>query len=471
MADIVDRALQILSSTPLTNIKGHPLAADLLRVMGISAKSNPADVMKILNGITERRGSVVNPADIWKINDPKERARQIAMLNKYNVSTGSDKNLIGGYYNIKQGMAPADVKTTIGDIPNAIPKPANKMSWEDALSPYAGGTLIGLGGDRSRLGRITHINNKKLSWPVDLHAGVDYMREPNKGQVWANAKAHSSTLEKMIGKAAEKGPIIGAFQPMGPQSLDSSHHMFDALMAQVDKKSISKEDAKAFDDALKNGLHMAKADRAKGAQAMEDWPGILNAKKASDFAKSLPGTHRSSIVKLMDTATWRDRGFPLVGVTRAAITEPDLLSARNNTVGHRMVELDPDELMRNARDTGFTHSTYNVPTGGRYHADVPLLPRQDVFAEHEAAMLGKTIKGGYPVHAYSDAPLGRSTYRKMTEEQKPWSPINQSMIDRTASAEQNIGKTGYKRGGSAKNISRALSLTSLYALGHDRDAG
>jgi hypothetical protein len=30
---------------------------------------------------------------------------------------------------------------------------------------------------------------------------------------------------------------------------------------------------------------------------------------------------------------------------------------------------------------------------------------------------------------------------------------------------------GYKRGGSAKNIERAMSLTSLYALGHDRDAG
>lgn len=30
---------------------------------------------------------------------------------------------------------------------------------------------------------------------------------------------------------------------------------------------------------------------------------------------------------------------------------------------------------------------------------------------------------------------------------------------------------GYKHGGSAKNIERAMSLTSLYALGHDRDAG
>ena len=97
---------------------------------------------------------------------------------------------------------------------------------------------------------MTHINGKKLNWPVDLHAGVDYMLEPNKGQVWANAKAHASGIEKMIGKAAEKGPLLGAFQPMGPQSVDSSHNMLDALMAQIDKGDIHPEDAKEFNDVL-----------------------------------------------------------------------------------------------------------------------------------------------------------------------------------------------------------------------------
>jgi hypothetical protein len=73
-----------------------------------------------------------------------------------------------------------------------------------------------------------------------------------------------------------------------------------------------------------------------------------------------------------------------------------------------------------------------------------------VFAEHGTAMLAKDVKGGHTVHQYSDAPLGQSTYRKMTEEQKPFAPINQEMIDRIAHAESQRGKLGYKDGGAVQ---------------------
>lgn len=448
------------------SLRDHPLGAALLRVAGIDPSHSDEQAHAILSKIEQRRKQIVNPQDIWKINDPVERARQIAMIKKYDVNVAEDKNPTGGYYNVKQGMAPADVSTTIGPIPGVMPKARQKMSWEDALTPHAGGTLIGLGGDRSRLGRLTHINGRELNWPVDLHAGVDYMLEPNAGQVWANAKAHASGLEKMIGKAAEKGPILGAFQPMGPQSVDSSHNMFDAVMAQVETGAIDPKDAAEFDTILRSGAHLGKKDMGKGAMAMENWPGIMNPKEASEFARNLPGTHRAAIMKLIDTARWRDKGFPSVGVTRAAITEPEILSARNNTVGHRMVELDPDEMMRNVRDSGFAHSTYTEPTGGRYLGDVPLLPRQDVFAEHADAMLAKDIKGGHIVNPYAPAGLGRGTYRKMTEEQKPFAPINQSLIDRTAYAESQQGKLGYNTGGAVKAPTEAQKQAGNYQKGH-----
>ena len=438
----------------IDRMKDHPLGAALMRVSGIDPKASEEEAHAYLKKIEERRKNLVNPSTVRTINDPAEQARQIAMLQKYNVDTSEDKTPTGGYYNIKQGVAPKDVRSTVTDIPNVKPVARQSMSWEDALTPVAGGTLIGLGGDRSRLGRMTHIEGRKLAWPVDLHAGVDYMREPNKGQVWANAKAHAEGLERMIGKAAEKGPILGAFQPMGPQSVSSSHNMVDALMAQIPGSGISKKDAKEFDDALKAGLHAAKKeDQPKLAKAMEEWPGILNAKAASDFMRpenNFTGTHRAAIAKFMDSSYWRDKGFPKVGITRVALTEPDLLSASNNTVGHRMVKLDPDELMRNVRDSGFKHSTYSAPTGGKYHADVPLLPRQDVFGDYSDAMLGKDIKGGHTVHPYSEDNMGRATFRKMTEEQKPWGTIDQRMIDSTGAAQERIKNYGYKRGGAVQ---------------------
>jgi hypothetical protein len=131
-------------------------------------------------------------------------------------------------------------------------------------------------------------------------------------------------------------------------------------------------------------------------------------------------------------------------------------------------------MMRNVRDSGFTHSTYTEPTGGRYAGDVPFLPRQDVFGDYETAMMAKDIKGGHTVHPYSPSGLGRGTFRKMTEEQKPWGSINQEMIDRTGQAQERIEHYGYNSGGKVKkggNIDRALSLTSVYSKRHDRDAG
>jgi len=435
--------------SPFDDIRNHPLGAALLRVAGVDPNHSDEQAQRVLRKMEARRRRVVDPNEIWKINDPIEKARQIAMLEKYNVDTSQDKPVTGGYYKVKQGMAPRDVTSTVGGIPGVTPKPINTMSWEDALTPRAGGTLIGLGGDRSRLGRMTHLNGKELNWPVDLHAGVDYMREPNKGQVWANAKTHASGIEKMIGLAAEKGPLLGAFQPMGPQSVDSSHNMFDALMAQIDEGDIHPADAKEFNDVLRAGLHMGSGekDRASGAKAMENWPGIENPKAASEFARNLPGTHRGPIVKMMERSYWRDRGFPKVGITRAAITEPELLDAPNNAVGKRVVELDPDEMMRNVRDSGFAHSTYTEPTGGRYVGDVPLMARPDVFGDYMSAMLAKDVKGGNVVHPYSEDPMGRSTWRKMTEEQKPWGTINQQMIDRIGAAQYRMKRYGYNTGG------------------------
>lgn len=421
----------------LMGIMDHPLGPAFMKVFGLDPKGSKTNVQAALQKIEERRSQVVDPETLHQINDPAELARRQAIIDSYNMDTGANKKVTGGYYNIKQSVAPKDVQATVTDIPGTFPKQRTTKSWQEALAPFKGGTLIGLGGDRSRLGRLTHINGKKLAWDVDLHAGHDYMLEPNRGAVWANAAGHTTGIERMIAKAAERGPIVGSFQPMGPQSVDSSHNMVDALLAQIPSSGISKKDAKAFDDALKAGMHAPNADdRANFAEAMRGWPGILNAKAASEFMRpenGFSGTHRSAFVKMMDKKDRKDEGFPEVGATRVAITNPDLLGTPNSMAGHRLVELDPDELLRQAAG-GFKHSTYQSDTGGRYLADVPPKPRHDVFAEHALGLMHKDISGGQIVHPYSLGDKGRATYRKMTEEQKPIAPIGDALLERMGRA-------------------------------------
>ena len=404
--------------------------------------------------------------------NPEVVKKALAISQGLNPSSALNKKLTGGFYNVKQGVAPNAVGATVGNIPGVQMKTENPMTWDQFHQIGKGGTLINVGGDRTNLGRLTHINGKKLNWPVDLHAGPKYMLEPNPGAVWANSTAHTTSFNTKILEAAKKGDVYGVYSPMGAQAGDSAYHMFDALMAQIDKGQISAKDAKEFDDALKSGAHAEdKEDAENFAKAMEKWPGINNPKEAAEFARTLSGKHRSGVVKLMDKKTWIDKGFPKVGETRVAITDPDVMNMPGNMLGHRIVQFDPSKLT--ADETAFNHNTYKASSAGQYVGDVPPVQRQYAMPDvmEQITSNPKYTSKGLIVHPYSDQATGRSSARKMFDEQKQLQPINDRMNDSINVGLQRQKEYGLKNGGKAKNIERAMSLTSLYALGHDRDAG
>ena len=370
----------------------------------------------------------------------------------------------GSFYNIKQSMPVNEVRATIGDIPGIKLQSPKKKSWEDFYHRGKGGVFINMGGDLSNFGRMTHINDKALAWPVDLHAGTKYMLEPNPGKVWANAAAHASSFEKRIREAEEAGKeAFGIFSPMGPTAVNSSHNMFDALMAQIPGAGIEKKDLRAFDKALKSGLHLDASIRKDPKKlkthidALKAWPGLENAKEASEYARpeagNLSGVHRSMIVNFMDKSNWRDKGFPEVGVTRAAITDPELKGIGGNKIGHRVVKLSskPNERSK----TLFKHSTYPIDTSGEYIMDVPAIQRHYAAPDVMERLIGKPTKAGQIVHPYSEDALGRATARKMMEEQKQVQPINQRMLDSAMMGMENQEKYGFKSGGTVK---RALMI-------------
>lgn len=390
-------------------------------------------------------------------HDPEVVRRALAVSQGLIPPMTTKKGESTSYYGFAQPFAPHEVQTKISNIPGVNPLERRHMSWEDFFNTAKGGTLINVGGDRSNLGRLTHINGRELNWPVDLHAGPKYMLEPNPGAVWANAKTHTTAFNKKIREAAKKGPVYGVYTPMGPGAVDSSHNMFDALMAQVDKKQISKADAKEFDDMLRAGMHSpAVEERAKFADAMQGWPGIHNPKEASEFARNLPGTHRSAIVGMLDKKKWVDKGFPSVGMTRAAITDPDLLQTPGNMIGHRIVKFDPEA--GKAEEKAFKHSTYQEATPGSYVGDVPLVQRHYAMPDVVEGLTSnpKYTSKGLIVHPYADKPSGRATARKMFEEQKQLQPINQRMLDSIMTGLERQKKYGFKEGGTTK----ALKLTA-----------
>jgi hypothetical protein len=440
----VDRALNLVSQfNPVGTAEAGPLST-IARAAKAGAKLPPVPLEQAM----ER---VVSPfsQDPDKVRQAIELARDLRIQQEVS-GPKSD------YYLVGQSRAPKDVTTKIEPIPNLPLKTTNPMTWEDFYNTAKDATFINLGGDRSNFGRLTHINDQELAWPIDLHAGAKYMLEPSPGAVWANAPGPATGFKKAVSQAAKEGDVYGIYTPMGPTAVDSSHNMFDALMAQIPNQKISKEAAEDFDEAIKSGSHWGKPEeKKKAAELLENWPGISNPKAASEFARQLPGGHRRAIVQYMDSKPWRDKGFPMVGETRVAITDPELRGAPKSMMGHRVVKFNPQNI---TPETSFEHSTYPVATGGEYVGDVPLALRHYVMPEALENIVTQPAKDKSIIHPFSIDPRGRSSARKFFEEQKMLQGINQRFLDSVMQEQERRQKYGLKKGGSV--ISDALDVVS-----------
>ena len=442
----VDRALKFVSQfNPVGTAEAGPLSTIAKIAKKVVEKPPPVALETAMQ-------RVVSP-----FSDDPEKVRQaieLARNLRINQATASPEK---SYYKIGQSRPVQDVTTQIGDIPGLELKPEKKMSWEDFYNLAKGSRFINLGGDRSNFGRLTHINEQELAWPVDLHAGTKYMREPSPGAVWANAPEIATSLKNAVREEAEKGDVYGVFAPMGPQAVDSSHNMFDALMAQIPNQKISKKAAKEFDDAIRKGAHVGEGEAGKkAAEKLAEWPGILNAKAASDFARDLGGGDRRAIVQFMDMKPWRDKNFPMVGETRAAITDPALRGLPKGMMGHRIVKFNPENIT--PESVAFEHSTYPVPTGGEYVGDVPPVLRHYAMPEAIEEMVKQPAKDLSIIHPFSVDPKGRDSARKFFEEQKLRQEVNQRFLDSVMKGMERQSQYGLKRGGSI--VKDALDVVS-----------
>lgn len=424
--------------------------------------------------LTDAYSKVASPA----MMDPELAQRGQEIAQGYITKRGSE---FGGrsFFNQEPSVPLEELGRATTSIPvSSELRPIVEKSWQQVARERQGSPVITLGGDLSDWNRIVGYgpqdNLYALSRPSDIHAGFDYMREPNPYTVWANNLEHAAILDKKVQqqkdilRAVDKDlPIMATAAPMGPQSIDSAKNMMDMLLSAIEGRGIHPEYLKDATKYLKSGA-FGNTRKAKEAykKKMEEFPGFENPEEARQFLLNNPevaGTVRGDIVKGLERKGWVKKGFPEIGQLRYAASSPQFGLAAGNLMGGRMVEIDPALFGRAMKDKMFSHMTYPGDTFGRYYADVPLVHRQygapDAMDElmvkynqwRPGAKKSDPPKPPITVHPFSLQQSGRDTVRKMFEEQRMVQRINERMLESIERGEQRRPLYGFKDGGNVAN--------------------
>jgi len=232
------------------------------------------------------------------------------------------------------------------------------------LENLRGGTIIPFVGDKTAAGGIlTEIDGIPLAYGVRLEGGQDFMRDIASqsvdNSIWASHKSVIDPMYKVAQRIAEETgePVYGAYVNMANVGQDFSTMTSDALVAQLPTSKISKSAAKEFNNAMK-------AKNPQGGE-VEDFIGVdAPVMKLREYMLKAPPKVRKKFVKLMDTGNFQKMGFPDVGKTRFAVTQPRLRSLPENMTGMNIGRIDTDAGV--LYDPTNVHSSYNTHIRGDY---------------------------------------------------------------------------------------------------------
>ena len=263
----------------------------------------------------------------------------------------------------KYGVEPKEETWKHGISKNKLSRPIEEMSATTTdknnviprkfITPadLKGGVIVPALGDRTAANQwLTHINEKELAYPVDLEGGANFMRSaaasgPDQA-AWASQQGIISRLAKAAEAASKTGEPHLAFTAMSNRSGDYSGIMTDAILSQLPESKIAKKDIKAFDTAMK------KFD--------PKWPGIED-KNIKDHLMN-KGPLKTRFAETIARKPFQDAGFPDIGSTRFAITDPELLHVPTGSSGYAISKLDPSG--RVIINPAVPHSTYKAQLGG-----------------------------------------------------------------------------------------------------------
>lgn len=208
--------------------------------------------------------------------------------------------------------------------------------------------------DRTRAGGLlASIGDETLSAPVPLQGGADFMR--TEGGIMASepdAMTRKANALSRIAQETGEAPLL-AYTAMAAQAGDFSRMMSDAVMGQIRPSMANMIDPDA----------VTRYDNFVREHVDENWPGILSP-NAGEYVANMSGTRRRELWQEMDRTSYRDAGFPDIGMTRIAITDPRLLDAQPFDTGLTIGRPDPSFEVTATPEN--VHATYGGRIGGEY---------------------------------------------------------------------------------------------------------
>ena len=337
-------------------------------------------------------------------------AGSIGMGGRIKPPTKTELDPLGyGAVKFDRAVPDIDVRVTGTNQPNL---PRKAVTIED----LQGKVLMPVYWDKSsNRGLLTGIDETDLARPVLLEGGPDFMVGPAaqaERAMLASGQGIVSTLSNRAKKLAEETgkDIVGTTITMAPDAVDFTTFMSRALAEQLPAASITKKAMKSFD------VEMKKVDK--------NWPGV-GSENIGDYLSSASSDVRKKFVRTMDKKPFYEAGFPSVGKTRVAVTEPDLLDVPAGRAGFALGQIDLDApLLLNPK---VPHETYPVQMVGDYLGGFENpIPQSLLWRDAIKGMEGRT---------YFDKKLGRevpwsdATRAYTLKTQLPGQLVDQELVD------------------------------------------
>lgn len=314
-----------------------------------------------------------------------------------------------GAVKLDRAVPDIDVRITGTNQPNLPRKPVT-------IEDMQGKVLMPVYWDKSsNRGLLTGIDETDLVRSVLLEGGPDFMVGPAaqaEGSMLASGQSVVSTLKNRAQQLAEETgkDVVGTTITMAPNAVDFTTFMSRALAEQIPSAKITKKAMKSFDAKMK------KVDK--------NWPGV-GSENLGDYLASVKPDIRKSFVRNMDKKPVQDAGFPSVGKTRVAVTEPDLLDVPAGRAGFALGQVDIDApLLLNPR---VPHETYPVQMVGKYLGGFEdPIPQGILFRDAYKDMEGRTY---FNKKLGRDVPFSEATKAYTLKTQLPGQVVDQELVD------------------------------------------
>jgi len=349
------------------------------------------------------------------------------------------QNSSKGFYKTKAPNYVEDIEVDVEDQGLLVPE--KSLSIDDLENT----DLIPLIADRTAAGKTLKgvkggAKDYKFENPVDLQGGRGFMRYPDTGAFASmpNVMGEQAQLAKRVAEAGGDPRLV--HMSMSAEGGDFSTMMSDTVMEMMDQSDISAKDVKAFDSWVK-------------ANVDADFPGIRSANAKDYLATQVPGTRRQLMWKKLDGPEFKNKGFPVMGDARVAITDPRLLSSPSMQ-GSSVTKVDTSgNLITGPVRQHKTYSSQVGPTGADgYMGELDAVPYEilmrDFFEQRRAA---GTKAGSDQRSLQMNSTFSQPVDAQMVEEVNRYLEI-QDLAERDA----------YRR-----NISDMRQDRTQYNLGHN----